>query len=112
LEAIGWVLVAGGAAWGLWQLRRFKHATLAAADYGERLEASIRGLRDWFSGDEAVLQAAIDDVKHDSATAQAANGTRKVLALIRGKDPAKPTAPAIASLGRPPAPLAAGGGAA
>lgn len=108
LELIGWLLLAAGVVWGLWQLWRFKRTTIDAADHAERLEQAVLGLREWFQGDEALLRGLLDDVKHDSAKAQTARGTRRILALIRGKNPRKPTAPAIASLAQPPA---AGGGA-
>jgi hypothetical protein len=86
LEVIGWVLVAGGALFGLWKLGRFKAAAAAAAEHGDRLEAAVR---DWFPMDE--VKQVLSTVKLVSRDRQHQQGVTKVLAAIRGK----PAAPVV-----------------
>jgi hypothetical protein len=88
LELIGWVLVAAGAAFGLWKLIRFKGAAVEAAGYGEKLEQAFVGMKDWIPAEQHEL---VTSVKHEAATDQAASGVRGVLAALRGKDPKKAT---------------------
>lgn len=87
LELIGWVLVAGGALFGLWKLGRFKAAAAQAAEHGDRLEAAIC---DWFPVDE--VQRVLATVKQVSRDRQQAHGVTRVLDAIRGKAAARAAA--------------------
>lgn len=87
LELVGWALVAGGAAFGLWKLARFKRAAVHAADFGDRLEDALRS---WKVADQGDVDDLLASVKTVAAAGQAKAGVRTVLAAIRGKpSPAK-----------------------